>query len=196
MTGFASQHGNAPADRTAGRRGVRAPLAGVVAFVSLVALGMAQIEPKDPAWTRPGFLLAGLAGITAALLLWVARRRVGLVLAIGLALVCVVGTAAAWRERDRVQAEADSWGGFAGTSNIRERGSILSKAEAEAVPKGLRGAELREHLGPPAMTGIQRVFDGPDLPCLAYRREGGRPAPDAQFAFCFRDGRYEVLREW
>jgi hypothetical protein len=32
---------------------VRAPLAGVVAFVSLVGLGMAQVEPKDPAWTRP-----------------------------------------------------------------------------------------------------------------------------------------------
>ena len=86
MTGTASQL-RPPADRPAGKRGVRAPLAGVAAFAALFPLRAGQVEPRDPAWTRPGFLLAGLALIAAAVLLWVARRRVTLMLAIALAVL-------------------------------------------------------------------------------------------------------------
>ena len=101
-------------------------------------------------------------------------------------------TVAAERERSHAQYEADKWAGSA-TSEIKQRGPRLTEAEAEAVPKDLTRAQLRTRLGAPAATGIQRVFDEPDLRCLAYRRAQGTWT---LFAFCFDDGRYTTLRRW
>jgi hypothetical protein len=211
MTGLASQPGNAhkpgnarrpsgllraPADRPAGRRGPRAPLAGLVALATLFPLSVAQFEPADPAWTRPAFALAAAAGLVSTLLLWVARRRYFLVLAVGLALLGLVGTVAAERARTRVISEEEKWGGFVMSFYDEHRGARLSTAEAEAVPKGLTREQLRARLGAPAGSAIQRVHDGPDLPCLAYRSAGTGPRRLDLHGFCFSDGRYEALREW
>jgi hypothetical protein len=168
----------------------------LVALASLFPLTIAQVGASDPAWTRPALLVAGVAAMVAAVLLWVARRRLALVLAIALVLLGIAGTVVAEGERHHVQAEQDKWGGFV-SGDETQRGAILSKREAEAVPKGLTPGQLRERLGPPAAAGIQRVFDAPDLRCLEYRRAGARSRDFFQMhAFCFQDGRYAVLREW
>jgi hypothetical protein len=204
MTGMASQPANAPqpsnrlrapADRPTGERGGRAPLAGVVAVAALFPLTLGQVEARDPAWTRPVLLLAGVAGIAAAVLLWTGRRRLTLVLAVGLTLFGLMGTVAAVRARSGTQSEVESFGGAAFDYPDR-RGRPLTHAEAEAVPKGLTRAQLRGRLGRPSTRGIQRVFDAPDLRCLAYRSAGAHPAGRPLHAFCFRDGRYAALREW
>jgi hypothetical protein len=85
MTGIASQRGDAPrptgllrapADRPAGKRGLRAPLAGLVALATLFPLSASQFDAADPAWTKTAFALAAVAWLAAAVLLWVARRLV------------------------------------------------------------------------------------------------------------------------
>jgi hypothetical protein len=106
-----------------------------------------------------------------------------------------VGTVAAERARHRVVSEEEKWGGSVFRYD-EHRGARLSTAEAEAVPKGLTHEQLRARLGVPAGRGIQRVFDGPDLRCLAYRSDSTDPNRLSLHAFCFRDGRYEALREW
>ncbi len=78
----------------------------------------------------------------------------------------------------------------------RARGAILTKAEAEAVPKGLTRAQLLARLGEPSARGVQGLSDEPRLRCLAYRRTDRRPLSQTLNAFCFRDGRYVELGEW
>ena len=116
-------------------------------------------------------------------------------LAIGLALLGLVVTAAANLERQRIQTERDKWGGHV-RGEAHQRGPRLTRAEAEQVPEGLTRTQLITRLGAPATTGIQRIFDEPDLRCVVYRSTHGNAGRSGLHAFCFRDGRYEVLREW
>ena len=205
MTGVASEPGNAhgpsgvlraPADRPAGKRGLRAPLAGLVALATLFPISLATYAAAEPSWTRPVFAIAAVAGVAASVLLWVARRRFTLALAVGLALLGLVGTVAAERARNRVIAEEEKWGGFAMGFYDDQRGARLSTAAAEAVPKGITKDQLLARLGVPAGSGIQRVDDGRDLRCLAYRSGRTGPRRLDLHAFCFSDGRYDVLRKW
>jgi hypothetical protein len=205
MTGIASQREDAPgpsgllrapADRPAGKRGLRAPLAGLVALATLFPFSASQFDSAGPAWTKTAFVLAAVAGLVAAMLLWVARRRFTLVLAIGLVLLGLVGSVAAQRERNRVTSEEEQWGGWVMLRGHENRGVRLSAAEANAVPKGLTWEQLRARVGMPAGSGIQRVYDGPDLRCLLYRSHDANPNRPRLHAFCASDGRYEVLRKW
>lgn len=186
----------APADRAAGERGLRAPLAGLVALATLFPFSVANFEVVHPAWARPAFVLAAAAGIVAAVLLWVARRRVVLALAIGLTLLGLLSTVAAERARQRVVSEEEKWGGS--TFSYENRGRRLTRAQAEAVPKGLTRAQLTARLGVPSARGIERVVGEDDLRCLGYRSAARLPKHSVPnlHAFCFRDGRYAVLRSW
>jgi hypothetical protein len=183
----------APADRAAGRRGPRAKLAGVAAAGALVPLAFSSVS-TDPGWARFAFGAAAALLIGAALLLWVARRRSAV--AAGVALIVLGAALAAYAEAERAerQRERDKWGGA--VFRHEERGRILTGAQAEAVPEGITKAELTARLGVPAGSGVQRVFDGPDMRCLAYRN-GTRERSGARLhAFCFSDGRYVALRTW
>jgi hypothetical protein len=65
------------------------------------------------------------------------------------------------------------------------------------VPEGATKAEVRAILGPAAGSGIQRVNEGTDLRCVAYRAsEGGRRTGELLYAFCFTGERYTDLRQW
>src|SRR5688572_4637529 len=188
----------APADRPAGKRGARGWLAALAAFSSLVPMAFFQ-NAGDSAWARPGIVAGSLGLIAGALLLWTARRR--LVVAGALVAVVAGGTlgwlavAAELSTESRERREADRWAGAA-VSYLRARGAIVTKAEAEATPKGLTRAQLLARLGEPAARGVQRVTDVPDLRCIAYRRTRGKAFRQTLNAFCFRDGRYVELREW
>jgi hypothetical protein len=188
----------APADRPAGKRGVRGWVAAVAAFSSLLPMAFFQ-NAGDSAWARPGIAAGSLALIAGALLLWTARRR--LVVAGAVVAVAAGGTlgwlaVAAERETEsRERREADRWAGAA-VSFTRARGAIVTKAEAAAVPKGLTRAALIARLGEPSARGVQRITDEPDLRCLGYRRTGEKAFDQTLTAFCFRDGRYVELGEW
>jgi hypothetical protein len=188
----------APADRPAGKRGARGAIAAVAAFSSLVPM-VFFTNAGDSAWARPGIVAGSLALIAGALLLWTARRRMVLVGAVvAVAAGATLGTLAVAAERSAEsseQREADRWAGAA-FSYPRERGAILTKAEAGAVPKGLMRAQLLARLGEPSARGVQRITDEPDLRCLAYRRSDRKPVSQTLNAFCFRNGRYVELGEW
>jgi hypothetical protein len=188
----------APADRPAGKRGARGTVAAAAALASLVPMLFFE-NAGDSSWARPGIAAGSLALIAGALLLWTARRRI--VVAAAIAAVAAGATlgwlavAAELRAESRERRAADRWAG-ADFSYPRARGAILTKAEAEALPKGLSRAELVARLGEPSAQGLQRITDEPDLRCLAYRRTGGRAVSQALNAFCFRNGRYVELGEW
>jgi hypothetical protein len=183
----------APADRPAGRRGMRGPIAATVAIAALPALIFARAG-DEPSWGRPVWLAAAAALIAGAILLWTARRPVMLGAALALVLVALSAAVVTERIGQHEKHEAEKWGGFAGDDV--HSGPRLSRAEADAVPKDLTRAQLVARLGTPGGRGIQRVYDEPDLPCLLYRTD--RPGRNrfATHAFCFSDGRYVALREW
>src|SRR5688572_4741110 len=188
----------APADRPAGKRGARGFVAAVAALSSLVPMIFFS-NAGDSAWARPGIAAGSLALIAGALLLWTARRRIVVTVAVvTVAAGATLGTLAIADERDaesRERREADRWAG-AGFSEPRARGAILTKAEAEAVPEGLTRGALIARLGEPSARGVQRITDEPDLRCLGYRRTGEKAISQTLNAFCFRDGRYVELGEW
>ena len=188
----------APADRPAGKRGVRGAIAAVAAAGSLVPMIFFQ-NAGDSEWARPGIVAGSLALMAGALLLWTTRRRLvvaGAVVAV--AAGATLGWLAVAAERsaeDRERRAAERWAGGDFTYP-RSRGAVLTKAEAEAIPKGLTRAELLARLGEPSARGVQRITDEPDLHCVAYRRTAGEAISQTLNAFCFRDGRYVELGEW
>jgi hypothetical protein len=183
----------APADRVAGTRGPRAKLAGVVAIAALLALAFSS-GAEEPDWTRFVFVAAAAALVAAAVLLWTARRAPALALGAALVVVAVAGGVAANAARERVQHEADRWGGA--VFRFEQRGRVLTDAQAEAVPAGATKAELTERLGIPAGSGVQRLVGERDMRCLAYRTDKPERTGQLLYAFCFRDGRYAALRQW
>ena len=79
----------APADRPAGKRGARGFVAAVAALSSLVPMVFFR-NAGDSAWARPGIAAGSLALIAGAVLLWTARRR--LVVAVAVVAVAAGGT--------------------------------------------------------------------------------------------------------
>jgi hypothetical protein len=182
----------APADRPAGSRGIRGVAAAVATLAALVTLTYGS-RWDMPVWSRFVMLGAGTGLVGAALLLWTARRRGTLVLAVGLIVLAVPAWVAVERTRQTDRREADKWGGA--VVSFDDKGAVLTQAEAEAVPKGTTKDEVRELLGPAAGSGIQRVTDGKDLRCVAYRVAGKRPEASLH-AFCFTGERYTDLHKW
>jgi len=181
----------APADRAAGARGPRAKLAGAVAIVALPVLAMSSFD-RDPGWTVFAFAAAAGMLVAAAVLLWIGRNTRVLVLAVVLIPLGVATAVAAEAERNRVQHEAEKWGGA--SYRFDAKGRILTREQAEAVPEGITTEELKARLGPAAGSGVQRVTGEPDMRCVAYRGNSAEFPP--LFAFCIREGRYEALRQW
>jgi hypothetical protein len=182
----------APADRPAGKRGIRGAAAAVATLAALVTLTYGS-RWDMPVWGRFVMLGAGTGLVGAAVLLWTARRRGAVVLAVGLIVLAVPAWVAVENARRDAQREAEKWGGT--SFKYDEKGPVISQAEADAVPKGSTKDEVRAILGPAAGSGIQRVNDGKDLRCVAYRAAGKRPL-DRLYAFCFTGERYTDLHEW
>ena len=173
----------APADRPAGKRGARGFVAAVAALSSLVPMVFFS-NAGDSAWARPGIAAGSLALIAGAVLLWTARRR--LVVAVAVVAVAAGGTlgwlavASELSTESRERREADRWAGAA-VSFIRARGAIVTKGKADAVPKGLTRAALIARLGEPSARGVQRISRRarPPLPGVqAHRRKGVRSNAD------------------
>jgi hypothetical protein len=187
-----------PSERPAGHRGPRGPIAAVAALAGIIPLTWAQ-SFDETSWGAPTMLAAGASLVAGAVLLWTARRRVAVGAAAALVLLGAVGGAVAiaaeFRTESRRMAEEDRLGG-AVFDEPRARGPRLTKAQAEAVPMGLTREQLRSRLGAPATHGIQRITDGPDMRCWAYRSPDTHPRWPLLHAFCFRDGRYAELTEW
>lgn len=196
MTAIAPSGGllKPPAERPAGRRGPRGPIAAIVALGALIPLAFARFA-DETSWARPVMLLAIAALICGALLLWTGRTRVTLVAAVALVALGGAGAIASIRgelraESKRLHAE-DRLGG-AVFEDPGVRGPGLTRAEAEAVPMGLTREQLRSRLGSPPSHGIQRVNEGTDMRCWAYRST----TRHRLHAFCFRNGRYAELVKW
>jgi hypothetical protein len=179
----------APADRPAGKRGLRGPLAAVAVFAALITLTYGS-RWDMPVWGRFVVLGAGAGLVGAALLLWTARRPGALVLAAALAALAVPPWVIVERHRQQEQREADKWGGM--TFKYDDRGPMITKAQAEAVPKGSTKAEVKALLGPAAGSGVQHIHGARDLLCLIYR-DVKRPKGASVFALCFTGNRYTDL---
>jgi hypothetical protein len=183
----------APADRPAGHRGGRAVAAFVVAVAGLPAVGFST-NSDSPGWTGAAYLFAAAALISAAVLLWTARRPVGLGLAAVLVTAAVAAGAVAEAAQRREQREEER---LAGSSfKFDEKGPAITRAQAEAVREGSTKDEVRAILGKAAGSGIQHVTDDRDMRCLAYN-DANRPGRSWRlFAFCFSGGRYTDLVVW
>jgi|ERR687896_92317 hypothetical protein len=183
----------APADRPAGQRGWRAWAACAVAVAALPVLAMSTYA-DPPGWTGPVFLFAAFALTAAAVILWTARRRAFLGLAAVMVAAALAAGVVAESAHRREQREREKWGGS--VFHFDEQGPAITRAEAEAVPEGSTKDEVRAILGRAAGSGIQRVNDGKDLRCVAYRASDHRGPLVGLYAFCFSDGRYSDLRKW
>jgi hypothetical protein len=183
----------APADRPAGQRGWRAPLAYVVAVAALPTLGFSTYS-DPPGWTGPVFLFAALALTSGAVMLWTARRRAALGLAAVLVAAAVAAGVVAEAAQRREQREQERLGGT--SFKFDDQGPAITKAQAEAVPEGSTKDEVRAILGQAAGSGIQRVTDDRDMRCVVYNDAGYRGRGFRLFAFCFANGRYSELLVW
>jgi len=181
----------APADRPAGKRGIRGLIAAVASVGALFSLSFTT-NWDDPSWGKPALLAVGAALTAAAVLLWVARHPALLAAAAALLVAATGVWVVADSARRSEQREEDKWGGA--SFDYDDKGPAITRAEAEAVPIGASKDEVKRILGPAAGSGIQRVNDGEDLRCRAYRAEE-RPAWKL-YALCFTGDRYTDLREW
>src|SRR5918999_1314426 len=130
----------APADMPPGRRGWRVWLAFGAAVAALPALAFSTYA-DPPGWTGPAFLFAAFALTTAAVVLWTARRHVVLGLAAVLVAAAIAaGTVAEAAQRSH-QREEERLAGSA--FNCDEEGPAITRAQAEAVPKGSTKDEVR-----------------------------------------------------
>jgi hypothetical protein len=134
----------APADRPAGKRGLRGPLAVVAVFAALVTLTYGS-RWDMPAWGRVVMLAAGAGLVASALLLWTARRPLALAAAAALVALAVPAWVVVESYRQREQREAEKWGGM--TFGYDDRGPAITREEAEAVPKGATKAEVKASWG-------------------------------------------------
>jgi hypothetical protein len=187
-----------PADRPAGRRGVRGPIAAIAAIAALVPLSYSRVA-DETALGGPALVAAAAALIAGALLLWTVRRPVAIAAAVVLVLAGATGATIAIgaesRAENQARLEADRWRGSA-FSFPRARGAVLTRAEAEAIPTGLTRERLTARLGTPSAKGVQHLTGEPDMRCVAYRSTRRKPVSQLLHAFCFRHGRYAELGEW
>jgi hypothetical protein len=183
----------APADRPAGQRGWRAPLAYALAVAALLALAFST-HADPPGWTGPAFLFAALALTSAAVMLWTARRPGVVGLAAVLVAAAVAAGVVAEAAQRREQREEERLGGT--SFKFDDKGPAITRAQAEAVPEGSTKDEVRAILGQAAGSGIQRVTDDRDMRCLVYNDAGYRGRSFRLFAFCFANGRYSELLVW
>jgi hypothetical protein len=181
----------APADRPTGQRGIRAPLAAVAVIAALVTLTYGS-RWDMPAWGRGVVLAAGAGLFAAAFLLWTARRPAALAGAAALVALAVPPWVAVESHRQQEQREAEKWGGM--SFSYDDRGPMITKAQAEAVPKGATKDEVKAILGPAAGSGIQRVHGGDDLRCRIYRSAERPNSAFDTYALCFTGDLYTDLR--
>jgi hypothetical protein len=185
------RHLQAPADRPAGQRGWRAPLAGAVAVAALPVLAISSMAE---AGERAAHLLAGGALVTAAVLIWTARRSSGVAVAGGLVVAAVAAVpAVGLTNRHHVQG-SNGWGEM--TYTYEPGGPAITRAQARAVPRGSTEDELTEILGSEAGSGTWRGRGGRDMRCLVYREQASRRPTEAIFAFCFAGDSYASLQRW
>lgn len=181
----------APADRPAGQRGWRAWLACAAAVATLPALASSSVaEGADRALD----LFAAAALVAAAVLIWTARRPVGLVLAGVLGAAAVVAVVTAGFDNRYHGAGTNRWGEMSYTYD--PDGTAITRARARAVPEGATEYEVTQVLGSPAGTATQRRRDGSDVRCILYRGEPSRGPYDERLAFCFPGGTYRALQRW
>jgi uncharacterized protein (DUF58 family) len=181
----------APADMPAGRRGWRAWLACGVALAAVPVLALSY-----PAGfrERAAFFLVAAALVTAAILLWTARRTLPLTVAavmIAASAMAVVSTGVP----NRVTASGGTRGAEMDYSYDPD-GRAITRAQAEAVPKGSSEDEVRAILGSPAGDGTLRTRDGTDSHCLVYMDQSRRDRFDDKFALCFAGDSYRSLHRW
>jgi hypothetical protein len=179
----------APADRAAGRRGLRGVLAAITAPAALLALaargfngsGGGSDGPREfswkldgPDWTNRSLLVVAAALVLAALLLWAARRP--WTVALGVLLVpLALGT---------------------GVISVIERQTAgrVTSAEVREARTATTETAVREMLGQTAGHGSMRLA-ALRADCAVYvashkDRFGDHP----EYLFCFRDGR--VVGRW
>jgi hypothetical protein len=181
----------APADRPAGKRGIRGAVAAVTTLAALLTLTYGS-RWDMPAWGRVVMLAAGAGLVAAAFLFWMGRRRAGLVLAAGLVALAVPAWVVVEGSRRSEQREAEKWGGSSLTYD--DKAPVVSRAAIDAVPEGATKDEVKAILGPAAGSGIQHVDDGDDLRCRVYRADRRRFGK--LWALCFTGDRYTDLLEW
>jgi hypothetical protein len=183
----------APADRPAGQRGWRAPVALITTVAALVPLAMGT-HPDPPGWTGPVMLGAAAVLLAAAIVLWTARRRAGVALAAALLAVAAMGGAVAYAAQQDAKRQEERLGGA--SYRFDEKGTAITPQQAESVPEGATKDEVRDILGPAAGSGVQRVKDDEDMRCLVYN-DASRPKQFMHLlALCFEDGRFTELLSW
>jgi hypothetical protein len=181
----------APADRPAGQRGWRAPVACVVSVAALAVI----------AWSYPGgfreratYFAIAAALVTAAVLLWTARRTLPLVFA-GVAVAAAAMAVLLTGVPNRVNAVGGTRGAEYDYSYDPD-GRAITRAEAEAVPMGSTADEIEAILGSPAGAGTMRRRNGTDSHCLVYLDRARRQPVDDMFALCFAGDSYRSLHQW
>jgi hypothetical protein len=181
----------APADRPAGHRGWRAWLA---CGVAAAAVPLLAVSSQVGLWERAAYFGAAAALVTAAVIIWTARRTPALVLAGGavaasVAVVSLIG--------DPYHPHVSGGTGGAEMEYTYDPdGRAITRSQAKAVPKGSTEDEVEEILGSAAGDGTLRRRDGTDSSCLVYREEAVRASYDPVFAFCFAGDRYASLHRW
>jgi hypothetical protein len=183
----------APADRPAGQRGWRAWAACAVAVAAIVVIAISKVSEGTGA-THVAHLVAAATLISAAALVWTARRRHVLMLAVGLT-AAAIGAVVVAGIPNRHRGQLSNGRGEA-TYVYDPGGSAVTRAEVEAVPKGSTEDAVTEILGSEAGTAEWRGRDGRDMDCLLYRDRASRGPSAYRFAFCFAGDRYVSLQRW
>src|SRR5262245_53522092 len=183
-----------PADRPAGRRGARGPIACVVAILGLVPFAFSQ-GPSELDWSELAYGAAGVAAVAAAVLIWVARQPSLLVAGVALAVLACGGFAVTQAERARANHERDRWAGASWRYDAKSR--PVTKRQVDDLPEHASRATVIAVLGRTRGRGIQWMNGEPNMRCLVYngtRVRDGRPRHG--YGTCFRDGRLEAVRRW
>jgi hypothetical protein len=181
----------APADRPAGQRGWRA---GPACAVAVAALPVLAIASSAEGGDRVVGLVAAAALVAAAILIWTARRTLVLALA-GVAVAAVAVAVVLIDVPNRIHGSGGTRGAETEYSYDPD-GRAITRAQAEAVPKGSTEDEVEAILGSPAGDGTLRRRDGTDSHCLLYMNQARREAPLDKFAFCFAGESYHSLHRW
>jgi len=183
---------DAPADRPAGERGWRAPVAYAIALATVPSVALSYgADAREGA----AYLAVAAALLTAAVLIWTARRPHALVLAsvavaASVMAVVLLGVPNVHRVQGTTSGNAETEYSFDADA------PPITPAQAKAVPEGSTEEEVEEALGAAAGSGTLRRPDGTDSRCLVYRDQAGRQSFDPVFAFCFAEDRYASLHRW
>jgi hypothetical protein len=161
-------------------------------LAALVSFRLGGFRP-DHAWTEWVMKGAAVGMVLAAALLWFARGKAGPILGALLLLACVAGSAITYGSRLDIDFGSDS----SKMTFQQGRTAPLTRAEIAAVPQGATRAHVIKLLGRPTERGMQRVLDGPDLPCVAYLLDPDDSAsPNHLHGFCFSHGTLATQRDW